>query len=625
AAAYAARAARAADDAAYTAASVWLAVTSDADFLNAGESPSELALMPLWLQGQPVELAELWLAHKDIYPDFALWFAWYEAAAGGEPFGIFGEELSRKIALQSNGWWNSGSEAVNADVKAWVQEHRRQQDFLPHFFTDDNTRLDDRLGVANDARIFARLLAATDTHLPLAVGLFGPWGGGKSFFMKLMRREMAWLKGRDGFHGEIAHIEFNAWHYVDADLWASLGLRIFEGVAEHLGGKKESDIAKKHRELKTALKSCTQIEEEAKAAIKAAQEARSKARTELAKKQATRLELAGTVLLNSLKNFELNDELKKLAAATGVAAPKDLATLEETLTQARRVADGWGKFAPGFLLRGPALLRYPALIGAALAAAWALPQWASFQQLLLDYIKIQVEPLTAAIPTAVGYATWLNGRLATVRDLPGKLEGVIKQAQAAYAAEPQNGLAALDAEIAALRIKADNAAAEIEAAAESLRRADSGMLLYDHLTERAKDGRYVDRQGVVAVLRRDLEHLKDYLGALNHDSAKISRIVLYIDDLDRCEPARVVEVLQAVHLLLAFPLFAVVVAVDPRWLERSLYDKYLPDHRKLTDERLAQEDFSPRNYLEKIFQIPFRLDFHVRTQHQAHASPECRA
>jgi hypothetical protein len=48
----------------------------------------------------------------------------------------------------------------------------------------------------------------------------------------------------------------------------------------------------------------------------------------------------------------------------------------------------------------------------------------------------------------------------------------------------------------------------------------------------------------------------------------IDRIVLYIDDLDRCSTETVSQVLDAVHLLLALPLFAVVVGVDPRWLAR---------------------------------------------------------
>ena len=77
--------------------------------------------------------------------------------------------------------------------------------------------------------------------------------------------------------------------------------------------------------------------------------------------------------------------------------------------------------------------------------------------------------------------------------------------------------------------------------------------------------------------------------------------MLYIDDLDRCRPTQVVDVLQAVHLLLAFPLFVVVVGVDMRWLERALR----LHHKDLLDTEGGAE---PRDYLEKIFQIPFWLE-----------------
>jgi hypothetical protein len=43
-----------------------------------------------------------------------------------------------------------------------------------------------------------------------------------------------------------------------------------------------------------------------------------------------------------------------------------------------------------------------------------------------------------------------------------------------------------------------------------------------------------------------------------------------IDDLDRCSPERVVNVLEAVHLLFDDELFVVLLAVDTRWLEQSL-------------------------------------------------------
>ncbi len=93
----------------------------------------------------------------------------------------------------------------------------------------------------------------------------------------------------------------------------------------------------------------------------------------------------------------------------------------------------------------------------------------------------------------------------------------------------------------------------------------------------------------------------------------IERIVLYIDDLDRCPPERVVEVLGAVHLLLAFPLFVVVVAVDERWLVGSLEDQHAqqlrPTAAPSAGSTLAMGAFdglaTPRDYLEKIFQIPY--------------------
>ena len=52
-----------------------------------------------------------------------------------------------------------------------------------------------------------------------------------------------------------------------------------------------------------------------------------------------------------------------------------------------------------------------------------------------------------------------------------------------------------------------------------------------------------------------------------------NRIVLYIDDLDRCPPPKVLQVLEAVHLLLAFPIFVVFVAVDSRWLTSALTEE----------------------------------------------------
>jgi hypothetical protein len=85
----------------------------------------------------------------------------------------------------------------------------------------------------------------------------------------------------------------------------------------------------------------------------------------------------------------------------------------------------------------------------------------------------------------------------------------------------------------------------------------------------------------------------------NMATHKIDRIVLYIDDLDRCSEDKIMDVLEAIHLLLAFDLFVVIVGVDTRWIKNSLESK-----RNLEDGKTA----TSTEYLEKIFQIPFHLN-----------------
>ena len=163
-----------------------------------------------------------------------------------------------------------------------------------------------------------------------------------------------------------------------------------------------------------------------------------------------------------------------------------------------------------------------------------------------------------------------------------------------------------------------------------------GRQLYDFLADRAAG--YQKHLGIVGMLHRDFRFLDYKLRALGqqalaarlegaanvgaadeeanppanegpqeHQLSAIDRVILYVDDLDTCPPAKVLEVLEAIHLLLALELFVVVVGVDPRWLLRSLHHQY----RKLaiTMERASDAYLRtmPSEYLEKIFQIPLTL------------------
>ena len=80
------------------------------------------------------------------------------------------------------------------------------------------------------------------------------------------------------------------------------------------------------------------------------------------------------------------------------------------------------------------------------------------------------------------------------------------------------------------------------------------------------------------------------------------RIVLFVDDLDRCEPDKVVEVLEAMQLLVKTDLFVVVAAIDLRYVCLSL-------EHKVKYKDILNEHKSPTgmDFLEKIIQIPYRL------------------
>ncbi|GLZ43358.1 P-loop NTPase fold protein [Actinokineospora sp. NBRC 105648] len=157
----------------------------------------------------------------------------------------------------------------------------------------------------------------------------------------------------------------------------------------------------------------------------------------------------------------------------------------------------------------------------------------------------------------------------------------------------------------------DKAVADLERA---LGEVDPLQRLTNLMAEVGKAGRYEAFRGLTGRIHHDLDALDRQLQAARRDwetedtsdSPPLQRVILYVDDLDRCRPDRVVEVLQAVNLLLSMSLFAVVVAVDPPWLLRALEDHY--GNKLLTAGPIA--DSGQRralDYLDKIFHIAYAL------------------
>jgi predicted flap endonuclease-1-like 5' DNA nuclease len=136
--------------------------------------------------------------------------------------------------------------------------------------------------------------------------------------------------------------------------------------------------------------------------------------------------------------------------------------------------------------------------------------------------------------------------------------------------------------------------------------------LLDFVQARQDEQFYEKRLGLMHQVKRDIDVLTGGLVIQPRDDLEVrqakrklfprgpARVVLYIDDLDRCPPGRVVEVLEAVQLLLNTELFVVVLGLDTRYITRALEKEY---------KEILQPDGDPSglDYIEKILQLPYRV------------------
>jgi hypothetical protein len=454
-------------------------------------------------------------------------------------------------------------------------------------------RAADQLGITADVEMLVSVLLATDTPLPLAVGLFGDWGSGKSFFMALMQERIGELsrlaaQGKpeaEPFCRQVRQVRFNAWHYVDANLWASLAATLFDELA----------LVDAPRETQTKL---TELDEARKNAAEA-REKRQELEDDVANLAAATdrptaaLRVSAPVAIHAVRDDpQLLSKLQN-AAQDGIATDYSTMQLVNALgeidTAAGKTGAAWRLFQEEVLHRR---------------------RWTTLVTLIVIVGVVVLASVVASWPAGLRALTLVG---AVAAGLIPALSGTLRVLYLAREAREARELPLAEKRDQLVRAQAKEADAERKVAQRQREFAelrDKGLQLQQFVRERAASSDYRGKLGVVSQIRRDFEQLVNLLpsghpiraeqsvavvATVKQHVPEVERIVLFVDDLDRCPHDKVVEVLQAVHLLLAFKLFVVVVGVDSRWLERSLRAHY---------QNLLEE---PGSYLEKIFQIPFML------------------
>jgi hypothetical protein len=491
----------------------------------------------------------------------------------------------------------------------------------------------DLLGIEDEVESLCMVLAAKDVQPPLSLGLFGDWGSGKSFFMSEMEKWFNRLLESEEnkspaspYCSRMVQLKFNAWHYSDTNLWATLASAIMQGLAEALAGKEDPDSHYARASLETqkvAERDKLDGAEQRLNAIQSEVQA-TDARLERLSEPPSAWAVFRESVLAAENQPELKRRLDAASASLGIPAARAAsAEVQAQLLEVKSFTD-----ALAMLLRTGGTRRLAALAVAAIAFV-LVGTW------LMYYVKQQGFDawVLSGTTVLVAAAEGLRRLIAPMRAALGVVEQVRDDARVRLERETRE----LEKAREELRLAAGAERRIAEEARSNIAKLDAQLdelrpdrQVVSFIRQRSQSTDYIAQLGTISHARRDFEQLTTLLDQVRTLASKpgqtelllprIDRIILYIDDLDRCPEEKVVHVLQAVHLLLAFKLFVVVVGVDPRWLLHSLTrhssafqnGEGQANGSERTEER-AHWRSTPLSYLEKIFQIPFTLRPMART------------
>lgn len=526
----------------------------------------------------------------------------------------------------------------------------------------------DLLYIENDVRSFALLLAMKEIKPPIAVSLFGKWGSGKSFFMKLLAeridelsKHQTFLNGRKeekveitekAFCEGIAQIEFNAWSYLDANLWAGLISSIFEKLDEYIKDKsagfdEEQKIRQKLSDNLEVLSTEKQAMEKRVDELKTSQlqinahlrKLKSDKNKALQNAKARQLQDLRATVSEEINLESLQDETKKAFDAYGFKFEEVKRINPDALYNE---ITSWHVFIKNFLKSS---LAFKAAFGICFIAFLAFTFLPSLIDDLLDILQRQILALSSILIPIVGKAYHTFKRYKSVVqviiDYKNRYNKRLQEAEFEYSRDLellQSELLLKEGEINRTNDELNLIEQQLADTTESLEHFVPQKAFNNFIKSRIEGKHYEKHLGLISIIRKDFEVLSDLFSKFEVDEnaegeekerqqkkAKdykefqrlfdgekmLSRIILYIDDLDRCSDDKVLEVVQAVHLIMAFPLFNVVVGVDPRCVRNALLLKTKLEYLKIAPlekiEYLGVEMVSPEEYLEKIFQIPFEL------------------
>ena len=154
--------------------------------------------------------------------------------------------------------------SLDQTAKSWRWSSTQAVSSSLAILDSDTAHGDDALEILRDVRALSRVMLARSLQPPLSIGIFGDWGMGKSFFINKLHDQIERdaslaraAKGRDcAWYGDVIQITFNAWHYVETNLWAALVTHLFDELGRRINPEENEEETRKRlmTELDTARK-----------------------------------------------------------------------------------------------------------------------------------------------------------------------------------------------------------------------------------------------------------------------------------------------------------------------------------------------------------------------------------
>ncbi|MCY6483854.1 P-loop NTPase fold protein [Clostridium aestuarii] len=429
---------------------------------------------------------------------------------------------------------------------------------------------DDYLNISKDIEAFVNLIVHEDLRLPLTIGIFGGWGAGKTFFADSLVKMI-----KSNLNDKCVIVPFNAWNYYDSNIVVNLVYKIFDTINNKIREIKHDD---NNNEFLKELNHYKEFLKEDKF------------------NNIKELNHKISILEENLKNNKkklIEHIINNISSVVG-----EIDEFKSLLNQANDINDNIRELEQEFkkvvslisvIKENYKSVIWIAILGTVISVS--LP--------LLKYSKIHsgISEILTFILVGVKLTVKYISRITNNKLLKKVLSEVGPNIQ---------------------RINDRESCLTILKSKRNKRECEFNQLnddnitisfLRDYIMKKLATNGYRDNMGFINTVKEDIDNLNSIINTkvINDKELNLNKIILVVDDLDRCPEEKVVQVLQAIQLLLSTDMFIVILAVDSKWIDNcitSIYDKMI-NNKKNNNEN---KNFFAINYLEKIIHIPFWIE-----------------